>query len=308
MMRRETALWLGAGTAILLAVVFVVLHFRKDDDVAARIAAKANRAEHVSRMQVALEAASRAEKNTLLARTDDDARRFADESRAKAALVDQLRAELEPLLAAGGFSRETQLLAQFAASFAELRKIDAQLLDLAVENSNVKAQALAFGPATVEVQKLHAALGRIADEGARQPYDCETRRLALDARGETWKVLALLPPHVAEESDSRMDELEESMSAAEWQVRDDLASLANKVAAGDPDFETARASFARFEETKAKILALSRANTNVRSLALSLHEKLRITMVCEDALAALERAIADEPVPGLATPTNPRRE
>src|SRR5262249_11688236 len=133
--------------------------------------------------------------------------------------------------------------------------------------------------------------------------------LATRARVEAWHIQALLPPHIAEESDPKMDEMEAQMTAAEREIASDLDSIGKSGSlAGDTDFELAKESFAHYVETKKKILALSRANTNVRSLALSLHDKVRVTIACEDALAALERSIADEPVPGQPAPTNPRRE
>lgn len=42
----------------------------------------------------------------------------------------------------------------------------------------------------------------------------------------------------------------------------------------------------------AQIMAMSRRNTNVRSLALSLNEKGRVTGACEDSLRALRDALA----------------
>ena len=42
----------------------------------------------------------------------------------------------------------------------------------------------------------------------------------------------------------------------------------------------------------AEIVTLSRRNSNVRSLALSLGRKRTVTAECEDALRALEQALA----------------
>jgi len=49
---------------------------------------------------------------------------------------------------------------------------------------------------------------------------------------------------------------------------------------------------------------LSRENTNVRSLAISLKEKRSVMLLCQDALSALEAAIAEEPAP--SRPVRPR--
>jgi hypothetical protein len=77
---------------------------------------------------------------------------------------------------------------------------------------------------------------------------------------------------------------------------------------GDTDLATATSAYARFSEVRAKIIPLSRENTNVRSLAISLDQKRKVMFLCQDALASLEQAISEEPIPGVnyGTPTNPR--
>jgi hypothetical protein len=98
------------------------------------------------------------------------------------------------------------------------------------------------------------------------------------------------------------------MAREERQVRealDDLAALPALV--GDADLAAAASSFVRYGEYKARILALSRENTNVRSLALSLNQKRRAMVVCLEALNALKQAILDEPVVGVTSGRVPTR-
>ena len=95
------------------------------------------------------------------------------------------------------------------------------------------------------------------------------------------------------------------MAREDRQVHADLASLrALPKLGGDPDVATAEAAFARFSDLKLRILALSRENTNVRSLSLSLNERRRTLALCQAALANLQDAIRHEPVAGL-TPERP---
>ena len=72
----------------------------------------------------------------------------------------------------------------------------------------------------------------------------------------------------------------------------------------NPGLKTAIASYARFSETRAQILKLSRENTNVRSLTISLNQKRKTMFLCQDGLAALKNAIEQEPIGH--TPVNPR--
>jgi hypothetical protein len=95
------------------------------------------------------------------------------------------------------------------------------------------------------------------------------------------------------------------MAKEDLEIRKDLEGLAAPLkAGGSPDIETATARYAKFSEIKAQILKLSRANTNVRSLALSLNQKRKVMLMCQDALAALEQAIQQEPIP--EAPVYPR--
>jgi hypothetical protein len=73
----------------------------------------------------------------------------------------------------------------------------------------------------------------------------------------------------------------------------------------DPDLAIARANYARFSEVRTQILSLSRENTNVRSLAISLDQKRKVMLTCQDALFTLQQEIAGEPAP--VAPSNPRK-
>jgi hypothetical protein len=95
------------------------------------------------------------------------------------------------------------------------------------------------------------------------------------------------------------------MDKDDRQVRAGLDGLAAQPDLGaDSDVASARAGYARFSELRTQILALSRQNTNVRSLAMSLDQKRKAMFMCQDALFALQKEIAGEPAP--VTPTNPR--
>lgn len=86
---------------------------------------------------------------------------------------------------------------------------------------------------------------------------------------------------------------------------DDLAALLKP--GGSPELERATSSYGRFTAMKVQILKLSRENTNVRSLAISLGQKRKATVICQGLLAALEQAITEEPITGVSyKPQSPR--
>ena len=223
------------------------------------------------------------------------------------AAVERGRKELEELLQTGGTKTEQDLLAQFSQAFAEFQRIDKDLLDLAVQNTNLKAYSLAFGPAAEALKEMDAALSRIVAQNVNStsPDARQVMQLADDARIGALRIQTLLPPHIAEETDQKMDELEALMAKEDLEVRKDLEGLAALLKpGGSPDIETATSRYAKFSEIKAQIIKLSRENTNVRSLAISLNQKRKVMLMCQDALAALEQAIQQEPI--AKAPVSPR--
>ena len=302
--------WMAAGAAVLLVCMLIAWQFHKGRDPAAQLAFKARRVDLAGWMQVDLAKASEAEKSAVLAITDADSQTFADQARAASGQVERERRELEELLTAGGTPGERKLLAQFTAAFAEFQNIDNDLLVLAVKNTNLKAYSLVFGPAAAAVKEMNAALACLVAAPADTPEAKTTMRLAFGAQLGALRQQTLLPPHIAEENDQKEDELEALMATEDAQVRQALEGLAALPSFGhDPELATATARYAEFSKLRKQILALSRENTNVRSLSISLHQKRKVMLVCQGLLGDLQQAILAEPIAGVTygTPMRPRR-
>lgn len=303
------ALWMATGAAMFLLLTLVVLHFHKDENPAERIADKARKIELVDRMRVALASAAEAEKSAVLAVTDADSQTFADEARAAGKVVEQGRQELGEVLQQGRDEEERELLGQFSRAFAELRRVDDDLLSLAVKNTNLKAYALAYGPAADALKEMTDALTRLATASVDAPAGAGVTLRALGAETAALRVQTMLPPHIAEENDGKMDQMETAMAREEEDVRknlEDLLALPNLRSSAE--LQTATSSWARFRDLKVKILALSRENTNVRSLGISLDRKRKVMVLCQQALGALRESIDREPIAGVTygLPAKPR--
>ena len=302
-------LWMVTGAVIFLVVILIALHFRTEQSPAGQLVFKAKRVDLVARMRLTLTSASEAEKSAVLAVTDQDSQTFADQARAATAEVERERMELEALLAAGGTKTEKDLLAQFSKVFTGLQHIDSELLGLAVKNTNIKAYSLAFGPAADALKEMNTALSGLAAKCAGSPEAGNTALLAFGAQTAALRIQTLLAPHIAEENDKKMDELEALMAGEDQQVRKDLDGLSSlRKLHGDPDLETAVSDYARFSEIRGRIIALSRENTNIRSLAMSLGRKRKALLLCQDVLSALQQTIQDEPISGVnyGSAFNPR--
>jgi hypothetical protein len=287
--------WALAGAVVLFVAVVFVFHFQPES-VSAQLEEKARRQEVIGLMRLHLASAVEAEKNAVLATTDQGSQTFADQARGETATVGRLQAELSPLLKS---DREKELLGQFSGTFAEFQRVDKELLDLAVRNTNLKAYALAFGPAAEAIDDMDAPLSRLLKRSAlsSSPDARQVMMLAADAEAGALRIETLLPPHIAEVDDKKMNDLEARMGQENRQVQGDLKEL-ERLLPADKDVETAGLRYGRFMELESRILTLSRENTNVKSLSISLSEKRKIAALCQDSLSALGEAVAGEIIPG----------
>lgn len=307
--KTENLPWLIGGVVFLVLLLAFLLYFRQEANSAQQLSDKASRVDIVARMQLGLASESEAEKSAVLAITDKDSQIFADQARAATGGVERERQEFAVLLATVGTKREQDLLAQFTDAFANLKKLDEEVLTLAVKNTNLKAYGLLFGTAASTLAEMDAALSRVIAKHADSPGAQRVMPMAFGARIGVLRIQTLLAPHIAEEDDAKMDQMEATMAKEEAQIRRDLDGLPSLAKPkGDDDVVAAVSQFSRYEELKAQILALSRENTNVRSLALSLNQKRKAMTVCLDALDALKTAILEEPIAGVTygRPEKPR--
>jgi hypothetical protein len=173
------------------------------------------------------------------------------------------------------------------------------LLALAVKNTNIKAYTLAFGPAAAALKEVSASLGRLVAAHADSPEAKTMMLLAFGAQISALRIQTMLPPHIAEESDKKMDELEALMATEDAQVHENLDALAALPhLKSDPELGTAAARYDEFSKLRAHILALSRENTNVRSLSISLNQKRKVMLTCQAMLSDLQQAVLAEPIAG----------
>ena len=109
----------------------------------------------------AYDAANRA----VMADTDEASLQFAREAEQARAQVGRHAAALSPLLKVLGDAEETKLLADFSQKFSSYEQLDRTILTLAVENTNLKAQHLSFGPASQAATAFADTLAGLAGRG-----------------------------------------------------------------------------------------------------------------------------------------------
>jgi hypothetical protein len=235
--------------------------------------------------------ASEAANRAVMADTDEASAAAADEARRARQGVEKNLDALEPRLRALGYQDEIRYLNGFKTCFDEYRRLDDEILPLAVENTNLKAQRLAFGPAREAAEVFRASLDSVVKSGGRTA--CCRDALAAKATAALLEIRVLHAPHIAESDDAAMTRMEKEMAASETAARQALEELKPTVApAMAPRLAAASAALDRFKAINDEIIALSRRNTHVRSLALSFGRKRTVTAECDDRARALEQALA----------------
>jgi hypothetical protein len=249
-----------------------------------------------SELQAQFSKATAASNRAVMSDADEDStvavREAEQATQAVARTVDDLRT----VLTAMGYSDELALLGGFTQQFEAYRKLDAEILPLAVEHTNAKAQRLSFGPAAEAVSEFRAALDsaiKTAPPDVRPRIDL----LAARAAEAVLDIHVLHAPHIAEAEDEAMTRMEQRMAASEKQGRAALAQMQALLPVGARSQLTAPSNaLDKFMKVHAEIITLSRRNSDVRSLTLSLGDKRMVTAQCDDQLRALQELLAKHSV------------
>jgi hypothetical protein len=227
----------------------------------------------------------------VMADTDEGSVAFVREAEQAQLAVQGDADKLKPILQGLSYAEESARLDEFGRRFADYRALDRTILGLAVENTNLKAQRLSFGPAQEAADSFRDSVDAVApSDAARNSW--RVKALAAGAVAAVRELQVLQAAHIAAADDAAMSGMEKRAAALEAEARTALAALAPLVQpASRPRLGAATSALDRFMEVNAQITALSRRNSNVRSLALSLNEKGKLAGACEDSLRALRQAL-----------------
>jgi hypothetical protein len=285
-----------AGVVVIFALVLVViwsLGLKREDQnwLEGALEKTVKKSQLVNTMRVNLLASAEAEKSSVMADTDEASKTFAEESMQASAAVEEARHALAGLL--DGARQEMELLREFSMCCEKFQEVDREILPLAVQNTNLKALRLSFIPAGDAVRTMEATLNQLMDCSASSPQALKITRLASQALTAALNIYVLQAPHIADNRDAGMDEIEVVMRGFDAQVNDALSSLQVLVDGAEckPLIDAAWVSYKDFQRINGKIIDLSRQNSNIRSFAISLDQKRKVTAQCQDLLAALQEAV-----------------
>jgi len=245
-------------------------------------------------VRVQFNKASDASDRAVMADTDEASIAFAKEAERIEALVTTDVQALEARLRSLGYASELASLQAFEGHFGEYQKVDRDVRELAVENTNLKAQRLSFGPTRAAADGFRDALelvGRAASPKDRCRVDGLVDKAVIAVR----EIQVLQAPHIAEPDETAMTRLEQQMAARSTTARYAVKSVSDLVgAAARQPIAMAVSALDRFDGLSRQIVKLSRRNSNVRSLELSLRRQPALTAKCDEDLRALQDALAKE--------------
>lgn len=240
--------------------------------------------------------ASHATDRAVMADTDAASETYARDAGEARSAVHRDVAALRPLLAGLRYSDETTILGQFETRFADYEQLDRQILELAVENTNLKAQELSFGPAQAAADSFTQSVDAMKPVGPAEAW--HVKAAAAAAVGAVREIQALQAPHIAAPEDASMSGIEARMKAAETTARAALVALPPLVdSASRKELAAATDALNRFMDVNARIVGFSRQNSNVRSLAMALNQKPARVAPCEQSLRALDEALSHHGLP-----------
>ncbi len=242
-------------------------------------------------LRVSFSKASDASNRAVMAETDEASTAFATEAEQSKSALRTGTGALAPLLERLDYSDESQMLKAFQKHFDDYDALDRKVLALAVENTNLKAQRLAFGPSREAASSFRAALESVSN-GASPKTSCRVAALVSSAVLAVREIQVLYAPHIAESDEAAMASIEKEMSGLDAAARGALATLAEITEPGSRKaLHDAMESLERFTTTRTQLIALSRRNSNVYSLQLALGEGRALSSACDADLRALADAI-----------------
>jgi len=248
----------------------------------------------LSAMRIHLLETVEAEKNAVMAMTDEESIVFASQARQAADRVENGRKEIEAVIQQRKFPfpRETEMMNEFNSCWSQYRKLDEAVLDLAVQNTNLKAQRISATQGAQALEHFEESLKALIDRNTHRGQCNKTVALSYETLTAALKVFALHKPHIEEADDREMDKIEQRIRSYDEAVRKNLEALHSLPRlSNDEDLKNAESAYERFMNLTGEILKLSRMNTNIKSTALSLGKIRLIASQCREILANLQKEV-----------------
>ena len=181
---------------------------------------------------------------------------------------------------------------EFSSSWAQFLTLEHEILELATQNTNIKAEKLSSGRCARDVKELQENLTRVIRQRLDDNRSDSAVRFAYEALTASLNILALHQPHICSAEDEEMDRIEREINTYDKAAKSALSALELIPDLTDPaSVKAAKEAYSRFMAQTSEVLKLSRMNTNIKSSELSWGKQRMIAVQCENLLAFLQESV-----------------
>ncbi len=289
--RKDFFLYLPWALLFIVLAVLTIIGIMKGQG-SSPLEMRIKKLELVSKMRIQLLQAVEAEKNAVLAITDEASEEFAVRARQAEGSLEKSRKEIGSIIYKDKDPRELDLINEFNACWLEFTDLEKKILEFATQSTNLKAQKISSIQCAREMDLLEASLNRLISKNTNDGQCNEVVVKSYKALTASLKLFALHNPHIQEADDLKMDKIERTMKSYEESARKAIETL-HRIPNlhGSEDLKNAKEAFERFMSLTGQVIRLSRMNTNIKSAELSLGKKRLISSRCQEILATLQETV-----------------
>ena len=255
--------------------------------------------EVLSELQTKLLSSVRSQKNAILTTDDQRSKEYADRSRA---LITDVRSALERIRVLTTTYRvegEAAAVEALGKAIDGYAKLNNDVADLAVQNTNEKAKQLLKGDLHRQTNSLAAMVRtwvvKVASQQNPGPADVARLKTLDEVHAAVLEMSPILLRHIESSSKEDRSAEEKRLTELEDQIRSGLATAS----AGDPAGQAeSRAALGEIKSMVASIIKLSGTNSNNRASMLSMGEAKAAVEESLTRIADLDKLFAAEATAG----------
>ncbi|MFO0909482.1 MAG: methyl-accepting chemotaxis protein [Isosphaeraceae bacterium] len=243
--------------------------------------------------------AIRAQKNAILAPDDEKSKEYAATSRSTVTGLNETTTRLKELINADNNTAQLNAVDSLQKALDAFQKVNTDTLDLAVQNSNIKARAILAGDFQRQVGLLMGHFRKWISDAAARPNTTPAEAARLKRLSELQAALLELYPSLGSHI---MSSNREEMVGLERKIQEGLDLLQSGVTASTDlaasDQVESRTILNELRTLSASIIKLSTVDSNNRSAALSLNESKLAGDDCVAKITDLDKLLAAEATAG----------
>lgn len=246
-------------------------------------------------------ASVRAQKNAVLSPDDESSKTYSTMSRNSMTEARDVADRLKELINKDHVEGQMSAIDSLRKALEAAETIHNSVLDLAAQNTNVKAKKLLFGDVQRQVDVLSARFRTWADEAtspkpqeqdsALRVNDAPRMKALYEIDDCLMGILPAATKHIDSSSDDDMSAHEKKLTALQDRIQNGLLLASGGDVASQVDV---RALLSDLKSSLAKVIQLSRLDTNNRSVAMSLTESKTAGDECAKRVAELDKMLSAE--------------